>query len=117
VDLTGQVNADSIGRRVYSGFGGQVDFIRGAARSRGGRPIIALPSTAQGGRLSRIVDVLEPGAGVVTSRADVHYVVTEHGVAELFGKSLRERARALIAVAHPDFREELERAARKRCLL
>lgn len=117
VDLTGQVNADSIGTRVYSGFGGQVDFIRGAARSKGGRPIIALPSTAKGGRLSRIVDTLEPGAGVVTSRADVHYVVTEHGIARLHGRSLRERAQELIAVAHPDFRAELREAARRRRLL
>ncbi|HVJ08005.1 MAG TPA: acetyl-CoA hydrolase/transferase C-terminal domain-containing protein [Acidisarcina sp.] len=99
VDLTGQVCADSLGTRPYSGFGGQLDFIRGAARSIGGVPIIALPSTALGGRVSRIVPVLEPGAGVVTSRADVHYVVTEHGIAYLHGKTLRERAEALIAIA------------------
>ena len=117
VDLTGQVCADSIGPRIYSGFGGQVDFIRGAARSRGGRPIIALPSTAREGRLSRIVDALPEGSGVVTSRGDVHYVVTEHGVARLHGKSLRERARELIAVAHPDFRSELRQAAQRRHLL
>jgi acetyl-CoA hydrolase len=117
VDLTGQVCADSIGRRIYSGFGGQLDFIRGAARSKGGKPVIALPSTARGGSLSRIVDALEPGSGVVTTRADVHYVVTEHGVAPLFGRSLRERARALIGVAHPDFREELRQAARQRNLI
>ncbi len=117
VDITGQVCADSIGRNVYSGFGGQVDFIRGAARSKGGKPIIALPSTAKGGRLSRIVDSLEEGSGVVTTRADVHYVVTEHGVAALFGKSLRERAKALIEIAHPDFRGELREAARRRKLL
>ena len=117
VDLTGQVNADSIGKRVYSGFGGQVDFIRGTARSKGGRPVIALPATAQGGRVSRIVDTLEEGAGVVTSRADVHYVVTEYGIAHLYGKSLRERAQALIAVAHPDFREDLRAAARRRKLI
>ena len=117
VDLTGQVSADSIGPRIYSGFGGQVDFIRGAARSKGGRPIIALPATADKGRLSRIVDTLAPGAGVVTSRADVHYVVTEYGVASLHGKSLRERARALIAIAHPDFRDELKEGAKRRCLL
>ncbi|HVH06322.1 MAG TPA: acetyl-CoA hydrolase/transferase C-terminal domain-containing protein [Myxococcota bacterium] len=117
VDLTGQVCADSIGRRVYSGFGGQADFIRGAARARRGKPIIALPSTAKGGAVSRIVDVLPEGAGVVTTRADVHYVVTEHGIAELHGKSLRERARALVAVAHPDFREALLRAARDRRIL
>jgi 4-hydroxybutyrate CoA-transferase len=117
VDLTGQVCADSIGTSVYSGFGGQVDFIRGAARAKGGRPIIALPSTARGGRVSRIVDTLEAGAGVVTSRADVHYVVTEHGTARLYGRSLRERAQELIAVAHPDFRADLREAARRRRLL
>jgi acetyl-CoA hydrolase len=117
VDLTGQVCADSIGRQVYSGFGGQLDFVRGAARSKGGKPVIALPSTARGGSVTRIVDTLEEGAGVVTTRADVHYVVTEHGVARLYGRSLRERARELIAVAHPDFREELRAAARRRCLL
>jgi acyl-CoA hydrolase len=87
VDLTGQVCADSIGYQVYSGFGGQVDFIRGAARSKGGKPIIAMPSTAKGGTISRIVDSLAAGAGVVTNRADVRYVVTEFGVASLFGKS------------------------------
>ena len=115
VDLTGQVVADSIGTRIYSGFGGQLDFIRGAARSEGGRPIIALPSTAKG--QSRIVPFLKPGAGVVTTRADVHYVVTEWGVAELFGRSLRERAKALIAIAHPDFREALLQGAWERGLL
>jgi acyl-CoA hydrolase len=108
VDMTGQVCADSLGTRPYSGFGGQIDFIRGAARSKGGVPIIALPSTARGGTVSRIVPVLEPGAGVVTSRADVHYVVTEHGIASLHGKTLRERAEALIAIADPRFRAELE---------
>ena len=108
VDLTGQVCADSLGTKPYSGFGGQIDFIRGAARSKGGVPIIALPSTARGGTVSRIAPVLEPGAGVVTSRADVHYVVTEHGVAYLHGKSLRERATALIAIADPRFQAELE---------
>ncbi len=117
VDITGQVNSDSIGRQVYSGFGGQVDFIRGASRSRGGKPIIALPATAKDGKISRIVDVLAEGAGVVTSRGDVHYVVTEFGVADLYGKSLRERARALIAVADPRFRDELGEAARRRKLL
>jgi len=117
VDLTGQVCADSLGTSIYSGFGGQVDFIRGAAASEGGKPIIALPATAKGGTVSRIVDTLAPGSGVVTTRADVHYVVTEYGVASLFGKSLRERARELIAVAHPDFREELRAAARRRKLL
>lgn len=116
VDLTGQVCADSIGTRIYSGFGGQLDFIRGAAASNGGKPIIALPSTSKQGTLSRIVPLLKPGAGVVTTRADVHYVVTEYGVAELFGKSLRERAQALIEIAHPNFREELAKAAFERGL-
>jgi len=105
VDLTGQVCADSLGTRPYSGFGGQIDFIRGAARSKGGVPIIALPSTAMHGDVSRIVPILEPGAGVVTSRGDVHYVVTEHGIAYLHGKTLRERARALIAIADPRFQQ------------
>jgi acyl-CoA hydrolase len=108
VDLTGQVCSDSLGTKPYSGFGGQLDFIRGAARSKGGVPIIALPSTALRGSVSRIVPVLEPGAGVVTSRADVHYVVTEHGIAYLHGKTLRERAMALIAIADPQFQGELE---------
>ena len=117
VDLTGQVCADSIGTRIYSGFGGQLDFIRGAARSEGGVPIIALPSTAKKGSLSRLVNTLIPGSGVVTTRADVHYVVTEYGIASLFGRSIRERARSLIDISHPDFREELERAAAERNLL
>ena len=108
VDLTGQVCSDSIGIKPFSGVGGQVDFIRGAARSKGGVPIIALPSTAKDGTVSRIAPVLDPGAGVVTTRADVHYVVTEHGVAYLHGKTLRERAEALIAIAEPRFRGELE---------
>lgn len=107
VDMTGQVAADSIGHRFFSGIGGQVDFIRGAAMSRGGKPIIALPSTAKKGRISRIVPRLDEGAGVVTSRGDVHYVVTEYGVAYLHGKTIRERALSLINVAHPDFRQEL----------
>jgi acyl-CoA hydrolase len=107
VDLTGQVCADSIGTSPYSGVGGQLDFIRGAARSKGGKPIIALPSTARHGTVSRIVPVLDPGSGVVTTRADVHYVVTEYGVAYLFGKNLRQRAEALIAIADPKFRDEL----------
>jgi 4-hydroxybutyrate CoA-transferase len=111
VDLTGQICSDSIGTKPYSGVGGQVDFMRGAARSKGGRPIIALPSTAKDGSLSRIVPTLTPGAGVVTSRADVHYVVTEYGVAYLHGKTVRQRAEALIAIAEPRFQEELERAA------
>ena len=113
VDLTGQVCADSIGHKFFSGVGGQVDFIRGAARSEGGKPIIALPSTARDDTLSRIVVDLLPGAGVVTSRNDVHYVVTEYGVAYLHGKTIRERARALIDIAHPRFREELEAKARE----
>ena len=114
VDLSGQVCADSIGPRLYSGVGGQLDFIRGAARSRGGRPIIGLPSSGtgkDGAAFSRIVSTLKPGAGVVTPRYDVHYVVTEHGVADLYGKTVRQRAKALIDVAHPDFRAELERKA------
>ena len=111
IDLTGQVDADSIGSHLYSGIGGQVDFIRGAARSRGGRPIIAIPSTAKNGTISRIVPVLAPGAGVVTSRGDVHHVVTEHGRVDLFGLGIHERAKALISIAHPDFREELDRQA------
>jgi len=110
VDLTGQVCADSIGDKPYSGFGGQVDFIRGAARSKGGKPIIALPSTAKGGAISRIVPRLDPGAGVVTSRGDVHYVITEFGVAHLHGKTLRQRAEALIEIAHPKFHDELLRS-------
>lgn len=117
VDLTGQVCADSIGDRFYSGFGGQVDFIRGAARSEEGKPIIALLSTAKGGAFSRIVARLKPGAGVVTTRADVHYVVTEHGVAYLHGKTVRERALALIHIAAPQFRDELMKAARERKLV
>ncbi|HZJ49075.1 MAG TPA: acetyl-CoA hydrolase/transferase C-terminal domain-containing protein [Acidimicrobiia bacterium] len=117
MDLTGQVCSDSIGPYIYSGFGGQVDFIRGAAKSNGGRPIIALPATAKGGTMSRIVPFLKQGAGVVTSRADVHYIVTEFGVANLFGKNLRERAEALIGIAAPQFQAELETAAKERKLL
>jgi 4-hydroxybutyrate CoA-transferase len=110
IDLTGQICADSIGFRIYSGIGGQMDFMRGAALSAGGMPIIALPSTASHGTMSRIVAALKPGAGVVTTRGHVHWVVTEHGAVDLFGKSLRERADLLISVAHPDFRGELGRA-------
>ena len=113
VDLSGQVSADSIGTRVYSGVGGQMDFMRGAALSEGGKAIIALPATARNGSMSRIASVLEPGAGVVTTRAHVQYVVTEYGIANLRAKSLRERARALVSVAHPAFREDLVRQARE----
>jgi acetyl-CoA hydrolase len=117
VDLTGQVCADSIGTRIYSGFGGQVDFIRGAAQSKDGKPIIALPSTTKNEKISKIVPTLQLGAGVVTTRADVHYVVTEYGVAYLHGKNLRQRAEALIHIAHPKFRSTLEQEAMKRGLL
>ena len=117
VDLTGQVCADSMGQVMYSGIGGQVDFLRGAARSKGGMPISTLPSTAKNGEVSRIVPRLQPGAGVVTSRGDVHYVITEHGVAYLHGKTLRQRAEALIRVADPKFREELEEFARENKIL
>jgi 4-hydroxybutyrate CoA-transferase len=110
VDLSGQVCADSIGHRIYSGIGGQMDFIRGSALSKGGTPIIALPSTAAQGRLSRIVPALTPGAGVVTTRGHVHWIVTEYGAVNLFGLSLRQRAEALISIAHPDFRSGLRRA-------
>ena len=113
VDLTGQVCADSIGHQFYSGVGGQVDFIRGATRSKGGKPIIALPATAKNGSISRITPALKPGAGVVTSRNDVHYVVTEYGVADLYGKTIRQRVEALIGIAHPDYRAELRRRARE----
>jgi RimJ/RimL family protein N-acetyltransferase len=114
VDLTGQVAADTLMGRFFSGIGGQVDFVRGAARSRGGKPIIALPSTANNGKVSRIQPVLEEGAGVVTSRGDVRYVVTEYGVADLWGKNIRQRAMALIEIAHPDARSDLCDAAKKR---
>ncbi|MDR3609883.1 MAG: acetyl-CoA hydrolase/transferase C-terminal domain-containing protein [Ignavibacteriaceae bacterium] len=111
VDLTGQVCSDSIGTKLFSGFGGQVDFIRGAARSEGGKPIIALPSSAKNNTISKIVPFLKQGAGVVTSRGDVHYVVTEYGVAQLFGKCVRERVKELVNIAHPDFREDLMKYA------
>jgi len=117
VDLTGQVCSDSIGTYIYSGFGGQLDFIRGAGRAKNGKPIIALPSTAKNGEVSRIVPYLKKGAGVVTTRADVHYVVTEYGIAHLWGKPLKERAKALIEIAHPKFREELEKEAWERKLI
>ena len=107
VDLSGQVCADSMGHRIYSGIGGQMDFMRGAARSAGGKPIIALPSTAAGGKVSRIVMQLKDGAGVVTTRGHTHWVVTEFGAVNLHGKTLRQRAELLISIAHPDFRAEL----------
>ncbi len=114
VDLTGQVCADSIGYKFYSGFGGQLDFIRGAAKSEGGKPIIALPSTAKNGTVSRIAPCLKEGAGVTTSRGDVHYVATEYGIVNLHGKTIRERIEMLIGIAHPNFRAELERNAREK---
>jgi 4-hydroxybutyrate CoA-transferase len=109
VDLSGQVVADSFGHRIYSGIGGQMDFIRGAALSLGGVPIIALPSTAARGTVSRITTTLKPGAGVVTSRGHAHWIVTEYGAVNLWGKSLRRRAELLISIAHPDFRSQLSR--------
>jgi acyl-CoA hydrolase len=111
VDLTGQVASDTVAGKFYSGVGGQVDFVRGAARSRGGKAVIALPATAKSGTVSRIQAAFEEGAGVVTSRGDVRYVVTEYGIADLWGRSVRERAHALIAIAHPDFRGELHARA------
>jgi acetyl-CoA hydrolase len=113
VDLTGQVCADSIGTRLYSGVGGQLDFVRGASRSKGGMPFIAFLSTAKNDTASRIVPMLAPGSGVVTTRNDVHFIATEYGVAALRGKTIRERAQALIRIAHPNFREELTRQARE----
>jgi acyl-CoA hydrolase len=111
IDLTGQVCADSMGHKIFSGIGGQMDFIRGAALSKGGKPILALPSTAARGTLSRIVVELKPGAGVVTTRGHVHWVVTEYGAVNLHGKTLRERADLLVSIAHPDFRSELRKKA------
>jgi acyl-CoA hydrolase len=113
IDLTGQVVSDSVGPRFISGFGGQLDFMRGAARSRGGKPVIAISSTAKNGTVSRIVSRIKDGAGVVTTRADVHYVVTEYGVVNLHGKNVRQRAEALIQIAHPKFREELSEQLRE----
>ena len=107
IDITGQVCADSVGQKFYSGFGGQLDFIRGAGRSKNGKPVIALPATAKNGALSKIVPMLKPGAGVVTTRADVQYVATEFGIVNLHGKTIRERAELLISIAHPKFRKEL----------
>lgn len=111
IDLSGQVCADSMGHRIYSGIGGQMDFMRGAALARNGRPIIALPSTAKHGQVSRIVHTLRPGAGVVTTRGHIHWVITEYGAVNLHGMGLRERAEALISIAHPDFRRDLRRQA------
>jgi len=113
VDISGQVCADSIGAKIYSGVGGQMDFMRGAVLSEGGKAIIALPSTAKNDTISRIVPLLSPGSGVVTTRAHAHYIITEYGVAKLFGKSLRERAKELIKIAHPKFREDLEKQTRE----
>jgi acyl-CoA hydrolase len=113
VDLTGQVCAESMGTHLYSGVGGQMDFMRGAALARGGKAIIALPSTARSGSVSRIVPTLSEGAGVTTTRAHVHYIVTEYGVAHVHGKSIRERAEALIEIAHPTFRDELVEWAKR----
>ena len=113
IELTGQVCADSLGHQIYSGIGGQMDFIRGAAKSPGGRAIIALPSTAKGGTLSRISAELSPGAGVVTTRGHVHWIVTEYGAVNLHGATLRERGEALISIAHPDFRAELTKDLRR----
>ena len=113
IDLTGQVCADSIGTRMYSGVGGQMDFVRGASLAEEGRPIMAMPSTAADGRVSRITMALKEGAGVTTTRSHTRYVVTEYGVADLFGQSFRERAKRLIAIAHPDFRDELTAFAKK----
>jgi acetyl-CoA hydrolase len=112
VDLTGQVCADSIGNQFYSGVGGQVDFVRGASRSKGGMTFIALPSTAKNGTISRIVPMLKPGSGVTTTRNDVHFIATEYGVADLYGRSISERVAALVNIAHPDFRDDLLAYAR-----
>jgi acyl-CoA hydrolase len=108
VDVTGQVCADSIGSKIYSGVGGQMDFIRGASLSEGGKAIIALPSVTKHG-VSRIVPSLKLGAGVVTTRAHIHYVVTEYGVANLYGKTIKERVKALVNIAHPDHREAIDK--------
>lgn len=109
VDCQGQVVADSIGPKMFSGVGGQLDFLRGAEQSKNGKPIIALPSTAKHGTISRIVGMLKPGTPVTTTRQDVHYVVTEYGIADLFGKSITQRSKALIEIAHPDFREQIDK--------
>jgi len=109
VDVTGQVCADSMGSKIYSGVGGQMDFIRGASLSDGGKAILALPSITKKG-ISRIVPSLKPGAGVVTTRAHVHYIITEYGIANLYGKTIKDRVKALVNIAHPDHRENIERA-------
>ena len=114
IDLFGQINAETIRGRPVSGVGGSQNFTTGASRSMGGKTIVALPSTAAGGKVSRIVSILDPNAGVTTPRADIHYVVTEFGVANLRGKTLSQRARELAAIAHPDFREELKKAWERR---
>jgi 4-hydroxybutyrate CoA-transferase len=111
IDLTGQICADSIGSSIYSGVGGQMDFIRGASLSEGGKPIIALPSITHTGE-SKIVNMLKPGAGVVTTRAHTHFIVTEYGIADMFGKNIKQRCKALIDIAHPNHREQLERESR-----
>ena len=110
IDLTGQICADSIGPRMYSGVGGQMDFMRGASLSEGGKPIIAMSAATKKGQ-SKIVPFLKQGAGVVSTRAHVHHIATEYGIVDLYGKNLAQRAKALISIAHPDAREELERAA------
>ena len=115
VDLMGQVVADSIGSKTFSGVGGQLDFLRGAEQAKNGKPIIALPSTAKGGEVSRISAMLKPGTPVTTTRQDVHYVVTEYGIAALFGKSIKQRAEALIQIAHPKFRESLRKEFDEYC--
>jgi 4-hydroxybutyrate CoA-transferase len=116
IDLTGQVCADSIGPKFFSGIGGQLDFVYGASRSKGGIPIIAMASTStmkDGTQISKIVAMLKQGAGVVTGRNHVHYVVTEYGVADLYGKTIRQRVKALIGITHPDFRADLDKQARE----
>jgi acyl-CoA hydrolase len=113
IDITGQVNSDSIGCKFYSGCGGQLDFIRGAAQSKGGKPIIAMPSVTGKG-LSKITPTLLNGAGVVTTRSDIHYFVTEYGAVDLYGKTMQDRAKAIISIAHPEHREELDKAAFER---
>ena len=114
VDFNGQVNSESMGAKQFSGIGGQLDYVRGASMCPNGKAILAMPSTAKHGTVSRIVPVFAPGTTVTTTRTDVHYIVTEYGAVDLRGKSLRERARLLISIAHPDFRDELRQAYRER---